>query len=90
MTKVQSDVMLVPLNVTMEPSNVRKKNKGTTKCDKSKVTCDVDTAQYEDGTIICEKKRDSLNVTNVRLNVMLVLLNMTMEPSNVRKKKRDH
>ena len=32
---VQSNVMLVLLNVTMEPSNVRKKNnKGTTECEK--------------------------------------------------------
>ena len=56
--------MLVLLNVTMEPLNVRKKKKkGTTECDKSIVTCDknivtcdVVTAQYEDGTIKCEKK----------------------------------
>ena len=32
------------------------KNKGTTECDKSTVTCDISTAQYEDGTIKCEKK----------------------------------
>ena len=31
------------------------KNKGTTKCDKSIVTCDVNTTQYEDDTIKCEK-----------------------------------
>ena len=58
MTKVQSDVMLVSSNVTIEPSNVRKKNnKGTIKYDKSKVTCDVGTAQYVDGTIKCEEKK---------------------------------
>ena len=39
----------------MIPSNVRK-NKGSTECDKSTVTCNVGTAQYEDGTIKCEKK----------------------------------
>ena len=44
--KIQSYVMLVQPNVTIEPSNMRKKNKGTIKCDKSTVTCDVDTAQY--------------------------------------------
>ena len=43
--------------------------------------------------VIGEKKRESLNVTkvplsvrNVQFNVMLVLPNMTMEPSNVIKK----
>ena len=44
--KIQSYVMLVQPNVTIEPSNMRKKNKGTIKCDKSIVTCDVDTAQF--------------------------------------------
>ena len=43
--------------------------------------------------VICEKKREPSNVTkvplsvrNVWFNVMLVLPNVTMEPSNVRKK----
>ena len=40
----------------IEPSNVRKK-KGTTKCDKRIVKCDVGTAQYEDGTVKCKKKK---------------------------------
>ena len=31
-----------------------------------------------------------LHVRNVRSNVMLVLPNVTVEPSNVRKKIRDH
>ena len=39
----------------MAPSNVRK-NKGTTECDNNTITCDVGTAQYEGGTIECEKK----------------------------------
>ena len=39
----------------MVPSNVRK-NKGTTEYNKVTVTCDVGSAQYEDGTIKCEKK----------------------------------
>ena len=30
-------------------------DKKTTKCDKSIVTCDVNTTQYEDDTIKCEK-----------------------------------
>ena len=38
-------------------SNVRKKNKGIIECDKSTITCDIGTAQYEDGTIKCEKKK---------------------------------
>ena len=56
MRKVQSSVMLVLPNVTIEPSNVRK-NKGITKCDKSTITFDVDTAQCVDGTIKYEKKK---------------------------------
>ena len=57
-TKVQSYVMLVQRNVKIVPLNVRKKKKkkGTTKYDKNIVTWDIDTAQYEDGTIKCEKK----------------------------------
>ena len=71
MTKVQSHVMLVLPNVTIEPSNVRK-NKGTTKCDvgtaqceekkkptkcdKSIVKCYVSTAKYDNEIIKCEKK----------------------------------
>ena len=54
-TKVQSHVMLVLPNVTIEPLNVRKK-KGTTKCNESIVTCNIDTAQFEDDTVKCEKK----------------------------------
>ena len=50
------------------------KNKGTTKCEKRTVTCDVGTVQCEDGTVKCEKK--------VRKPPIV-----TMEPSNVRKKK---
>ena len=51
------------------------------------VTYDVNTTQYEDDTIKCEKKiRESPNVTKVQLYVMLVLYNMRTVPSNVRKK----
>ena len=55
MTKLKSYVTIVLHNVRTAPSNVRK-NKGTIECEKSKVKCDVVTAQYEDGTIKCEKK----------------------------------
>ena len=50
--------MLVQRNVKIVPLNVRKKKKkkGTTKYDKNIVTWDIYTAQYEDGTIKCEKK----------------------------------
>ena len=48
--------MLELYNVRMKPSNVRK-NKGTTKCDKITVTSDVGTAQYEDETVKCKKKK---------------------------------
>ena len=40
----------------MVSSNMRK-NKGTTECDKSTITYDVGTAQCEDDTIKCEKKK---------------------------------
>ena len=40
--KIQSNVMLVLINVTMKPSNVRK-NKGTTACYESTVTWDIGT-----------------------------------------------
>ena len=40
-----------------------RKNKRTIKCDKRTVTCDIGIAQYEDGTIKCEKKvREPPNV----------------------------
>ena len=35
------------------------------------------------------KKKNHLNVTKVQSCVMLVLLNMTMKPSNIRKKKKE-
>ena len=64
-----------------------KKNNGTTECDKSTIICDVCIAQYEDSTIKCEKKiRELQNVTKVQSYVMLILRNMTIIPSNVRKK----
>ena len=49
--------MLVLHNMRMIPSNVRKKNEETTECDKSTITYDVGTAQCEDETIKCEKKK---------------------------------
>ena len=79
--------MLVLHNVRIIPSNVRK-NKGTAECDKSIVTCGVGAAQYENGTIECEKKIKELpNVIKVYSYVMLVLHNVGMLLSNVRKKK---
>ena len=66
---------------------MREKSKETTQREKRTVTCDVGTAQYEDGTLKCEKKiREPPNVTKELSHVMLVLLNITMEPSNLRKK----
>ena len=52
--KVQSYVMLVLHNIRMIPSNVRKNKE--TECNKSTVICNISTAQYENGTIKCEKK----------------------------------
>ena len=57
---VQLNVMLLLPNVTIEPSLWEKKN-WTTKHDKSTVTCDFDTAQFEDGTIKCQKKKKKYN-----------------------------
>ena len=63
------------------------KIKGTTKCEKKTVTCDVGTAQYKDGTVICEKKvRKPPNVTKELSHVKLELHNVRMELSNVKKK----
>ena len=33
---------------------------GTKKCDKRTITCDVETAQYEDETVKCEKKNKGI------------------------------
>ena len=78
-----------------------KKNKEITEYDKRTFTCDVGTTQYEDGTIKCEKKSKGTNQCDKRTvtydkrtvtcdknrpDVMLVLLNMTIELSNLRKK----
>ena len=87
MRKKLSHIMLELHNVRMEPSSVRKKSKRTTQCEKKTVTCNVGTAQYEDGTIKCEKKiREPPNVTKELSYMMLKLHNMRTEPSNVRKK----
>ena len=62
--------------------------KKTIKCDKKTITYDVSTTQYNDETVKCEKKiKALLNVRKVWSKVMLVLPNVTMEPSNVWKKK---
>ena len=77
-------VMLVLFNVAIELSNVRKKNKGTIVCGKTTVRCDVGTVYCKHGTVKCEKKiRIQLNVKKVRLDMMLLLTNMTIKPLNV-------
>ena len=71
------------------------KSKRITKCEKRTVTCNVETTQYEDETVKCEKKSkettqcDKRTVTCAknRVDAMLVLFNMTIESSNLRKKK---
>ena len=64
------------------------KNTSATECGKSTVKCDVSIAQYDNETNKCKKKkiREPSNVTKVQSYVMLVLPNVTMELSNVRKK----
>ena len=75
----------------MEPSNVRKKKKKkkTIECDKNTVTCDVGTTQISIWLWNCQmwvKIKVPLNVRKIWSNKMLVLFNMTMKLSNVRKK----
>ena len=63
------------------------KSKRTTQREKRTVTSEVGIAQYEDGTVKCEKKvREPRNVTKELSYVMLEPHNVSMEPSNVRKK----
>ena len=53
------------------------------------VICDFGTTQYDDGIVNCEgKKKVQLNVAKIQSYVMLVLPNMTLELSNVRKKEK--
>ena len=64
-----------------------KKNKGTIKCDKRIITCDVGITQCENGTVKCKKKiRKPPSVTKEQSRIMLVLHNVKMELSNMRKK----
>ena len=59
--------------------------------------CDIRTAQWDDGTVKCEKKikeppnviKKTVTCNKNRTNAMLILLNITMEPSNLRKKKKN-
>ena len=61
--------------------------KQITKCDKSTIRSDIGITQCNNGTVKCEKKNGvPLNVTKIHTYVMLVPSNVTMEPSNVRKK----
>ena len=66
------------------------KNKGITECDKSTVTSDVGTTQCEDGAIKCEKKhKGTIECDKIESHVMLVLHNVVIVPSNVKKKIRE-
>ena len=79
--------MLESHNMRMELSNVRRKSKETTKCEKKTITCDIGTTQYEYGTVKCEKKVNKPpNVRKELSHMMLVLHNVRMKSSNVRKK----
>ena len=67
------------------------RNKKTTKYDKSTITCDVGIVQCENDTVKYKKKiKLQLNVRKVRLDMMLILSNVTIEPSFVRKGKLNH
>ena len=78
--------------MTIELSNVsKKKKKKTIECDKNTIIGDIGIAQCDNGTIKYEKKkkiRVPPNVTKVRSEVMLVLNNVRIEPSNVKKKNK--
>ena len=79
-TKVRSYVMLVPPNVMLESSNMWLKNNDT-------IICHIGTTQCDIWIIWTEKNiKDSLNVTQVHSYVILVLLNVIMEPFNVTRK----
>ena len=55
-------------------------NKGTTQCDKRTVIYDVETAQYENEIVKCEKKsRGTTNERKKLSHVMLELQNVRME-----------
>ena len=56
-TKVESDMMLIPFNVIIEPSNLRKKIKELLYVTKKTVKCDIETAQFYNETIKCEEKK---------------------------------
>ena len=72
--------------MTVELSNMSKK-KRTIDCNKSEVMCDIGIVQYDNETIECEKKiREPPKVTKVQSHVILVLHNLIMVLSNVRKK----
>ena len=65
------------------------KNKGTTECEKRTITCDVETTQYEDGTIKCKKKSKRTTQCDKRTVICDVgTANVTMKLSNVRGKKK--
>ena len=60
---------------------------GTIECNKSTITCDIGTTQYEDGTVKCEKKvNEPPNVRKELSHMMLVLHNVRIKSSNMRKK----
>ena len=66
-----------------------KKIKGAIEYDKNTVTYDVGATQRDNETVKCEKKiKVPSNMRNVRLYVILVLSNVTIVPSNVRKKRK--
>ena len=73
-----------------------KKSKETTKCEKITITCNVETAQCDDGTVKCEKKvrgppnmrKKTVTCDKNRTDALLVLFNITIEPSNLRKKNK--
>ena len=67
------------------------RNKKTTKYDKSTIICDVGIVPCENDTLKYKKKiKLQPNVRKVRSDMMLILPNVTIEPSFVRKEKLNH
>ena len=68
-----------------------KKTKRTIECDKSTIICDIGITQYDDGTVKYEEKKKVYHWMwqKIQTNVMLILPNVTMKQSNVRKKKKE-
>ena len=65
------------------------KNNGTTKCDKSSITCNISTAQCEDGTIKCEKKKGNTKCDKSTVTCKVGIAQCEDDTIKYEKKKRE-